>query len=346
MGRHRATALTGVLAFLLIGGCILWSLQRNRTYTRTIFAMDTVMVFTAKGPRAPAALEEAIAEVQRLDALLSAQNPDSEISRLNAQGRAPVSEDTAKLLETASEISAGTGGLFDCTIYPLMELWGFPTKMYRVPSEEEMAALLPLVDSATIRVNNGEAELGEGQRIDLGGIAKGYASARVMEIFRAHGISSAMVSLGGNVQTMGERPEGGGWRIGVQDPQGGSEYPAVVEAKDVAVVTSGGYQRYFERDGKRYIHILDPRTGRPVESDLLSVTVVSPDGTLADALSTAACVMGLEGAASYWRTHNGFELIMIAEDGSVYMTEGLENVVEIPGERTVLRKTGKTAPAA
>lgn len=338
MGRRKAIALAGVLAFVLTGGCILWSLRANKTYTRTLFAMDTVMIFTARGPKAPAALDEAIAEVQRLDALLSAQAPDSEISRLNAQGRAPVSEDTAKLLETASEISVETGGLFDCTIYPLMELWGFPTKMYQVPSEEEIAALLPLVDSATIRVNDGEAELGGGQRIDLGGIAKGYASARVMEIFKAHGIGSAMVSLGGNVQTMGNRPEGGGWLIGVQDPQGGNGFPAVVEAKDVAVVTSGGYQRYFERDGKRYIHILDPRTGIPAESDLLSATVVSPDGTLADALSTAAYVMGLEGAASYWRTHNGFELILIAEDGSVYITEGLENAVETSGVRTILRR--------
>lgn len=338
MGRRMAVALAGVLAFVLTGGCILWSLRANKTYTRTLFAMDTVMVFTAQGPKAPAALEEAIAEVQRLDDLLAAQAPDSEISRLNAQGRAPVSEDTAELLETAYEISAETGGLFDCTIYPLMELWGFPTKVYRVPSEDEIASLLPLVDSAAIRISNGKAELGEGQRIDLGGIAKGYASARVMEIFKAHGIKSAMVSLGGNVQTMGERPEGGGWRIGVQDPQGGNGYPAVVEAKDVAVVTSGGYQRYFESDGKRYIHILDPRTGTPAESDLLSATVVSPNGTLADALSTATYIMGLEDAASYWRTHNGFELILIAEDGAVYITEGLEDTVETPGERTVLRK--------
>lgn len=339
MRRRTAAALAGVLAFVLTGGCVLWSLRASRTYTRTIFAMDTVMLFTARGPGAPAALEEAIAEVQRLDGLLSAQAPDSEISRLNARGRAPVSEDTAALLERASAIGVETGGLFDCTVYPLMELWGFPSKTYRVPAEDEIAALLPLVDSAMIRVGNGEAALGEGQRVDLGGIAKGYASARVMEIFKAHGLKSAMVSLGGNVQAMGERPEGGGWRIGVQDPRGGVDYPAVVEAKDVAVVTSGGYQRYFEEDGKRYIHILDPRTGAPAESDLLSVTVVSPDGALADALSTAAYVMGLEGAASYWRTHDGFELILIAEDGSLYVTEGLEKTVETPGGRTVLRKS-------
>lgn len=338
MERRIAKALAGVLAFVLAGGCVFWNLRANKTYTRTIFAMDTVMLFTAQGPKAPAALEEAIAEVQRLDGLLSAQDPDSEISRLNAQGRAAVSEETAKLLETASEISVETGGLFDCTVYPLMELWGFPTKMYRVPSEDEISALLPLVDGAAVRVNNGAAELGEGQRIDLGGIAKGYASQRVMEIFKTHGIKAAMVSLGGNVQTLGERPEGGGWRIGMQDPRGGEGYPAVVEAKDSAVVTSGGYQRYFEKDGKRYIHILDPRTGTPAESDLLSATVVSADGTLADALSTAVYVMGLDGAVSYWRTRNDFELILIAGDGAVYVTEGLENAVETPEGRTILRK--------
>lgn len=337
MGR-RAAALAGVLAFALTGGCILWSLQENKTHTRTLFAMDTVMLFTAQGPQAPEALEEALAEVRRLDALLSAQSPGSEIFRLNDGGRAPVSEDTARLLKAAAEIGAETGGLYDCTVYPLMELWGFPTKAYRVPQAEEIAALLPLVDGAQIRVTDDEAALGEGQRIDLGGIAKGYASARVMEIFRARGVQSAMVTLGGNVQTLGERPEGGGWQIGVQDPLGGEACPAVIEAKDVAVVTSGGYQRYFEEDGKRYIHILDPRTGAPAESDLLSATVVSPDGTLADALSTAVFVMGLEDAAAYWRTHEGFELVLIAEDGAVYVTEGLEHAVQVPAGRTVLRK--------
>lgn len=338
MGRRAAAALAGALAFVLTGGCILWTLRENKTYTRTLFAMDTVMLFTARGPQAPEALDEALDEVQRLDALLSAQSPDSEVSRLNAGGCVQVSEDTARLLEAASGIGAKTGGLYDCTVYPLMELWGFPSKAYRVPRAEEIAALLPLVDGSRIRVTDGEAALGEGQRVDLGGIAKGYASARVMEIFKARGVSSAMVTLGGNVQTMGERPEGGGWRIGVQDPLGGEDCPAVIEVRDAAVVTSGGYQRYFEEDGKRYIHILDPRTGAPAESDLLSATVVSPDGTLADALSTAVFVMGLEDAAAYWRTHEGFELVLIAEDGAVYVTEGLEQAVQVPAGRTVLRK--------
>lgn len=345
MGRRAAAALAGVLAFALTGGCILWTLQGNKTYTRTLFAMDTVMLFTAQGPQAPEALEEALAEVQRLDALLSAQSPDSEVSRLNAGGRAPVSEDTARLLKAASELGAETGGLYDCTVYPLMELWGFPTKAYRVPRAEEIAALLPLVDGSQIRVTDGEVELGDGQRIDLGGIAKGYASARVMEIFKARGVSSAMVTLGGNVQTLGERPEGGGWRIGVQDPLGGEACPAVIEAKDVAVVTSGGYQRYFEEDGKRYIHILDPRTGAPAESDLLSATVVSPDGTLADALSTAVFVMGLEDAAAYWQAHEGFELVLITNDGAVYVTEGLDSLVQTTARRTTLHRQSNAAPA-
>lgn len=338
MRRRTAAALAGVLAFALMGGYFLWHYRANKTYTRTLFAMDTVMAFTARGPQAPEALEEALAEVRRLDALLSAQAPDSEISRLNSDGHAPVSEDTTNLLEAAVTIGAETGGLYDCTVYPLMELWGFPSKAYRVPDEQEIAALLPQVDSTQVRVSNGRAELGPGQRVDLGGIAKGYTAARVMELLKTRGVKSAMITLGGNVQTLGDRPEGGPWRIGVQDPLGGENYPAVIETKDAAVVTSGGYQRYFEDGGRRYIHILDPRTGAPAESDLLSVTVVSPDGTLADALSTAIYVMGLDEAVTYWQTHEGFELILIAENSAVYVTEGLEGTVHVPGGRTILRK--------
>lgn len=338
MRRGAAAVVAGVLAFALIGGCLLFGGGTAKTRTRTLFAMDTVMTFTARGGRASEALEAAVKEVQRLDALLSAHDPSSEIGRLNAEGRAAVSEDTAALLEAARRLTEETGGLYDCTIYPLMELWGFPTGAYRVPGGEEIAEALRLVDGARLQVRGGEAELAPGQRIDLGGIAKGYASARVMELYRAHGVESGMVSLGGNVQAIGEAPEGGPWRIGVQDPEGQGDYPAVIEVKDAAVVTSGGYQRYFEEGGRRYIHIIDPRTGRPSESELASATVVSADGTLADGLSTAVYVMGLEAASAYWREHEGFELVLVTKDGGVYVTEGLEAGVKGPGALTVIRR--------
>lgn len=338
MPRRRFAAFAGVIAFAFAAGVLLWNNRAERVYSRTTFAMDTVMVFSAYGPNAPDALDEALGEVQRLDKLLSAQDPDSEVSRLNRGGVVPVSEDTESLLRAAKEAFALTGGLFDCSVYPLMKLWGFPEKDYHVPSQERIAALLPLVDSERIDVSDGSAQLGEGQEIDFGGIAKGYAAMCVMEIFRRHGVKNAMISLGGNVQVMGAYQGRHPWTIAVQDPFGGEDYPAVVQVRDSAVVTSGGYQRFFVEDGKRYCHILDPRSGMPAESDLSSVTVVTPDGVLADALSTALFVMGAEDAARFWREHDGFEIVLIDAGGKVFVSEGLSQNVDAPGGFTLIRR--------
>ncbi len=304
--------------------------------------MDPVMRVTAYGPRADEALDAAEAELYRLDTLFNAGNPEGEVAKLNSAGTAAVSEDTARILTRASEFYRETGGLFDCTIYPLMEAWGFPAKTYRVPAKTELDAARALVDGSQVHVEDGVASLGDGQKVDLGAIGKGYAAERVMEIFRAAGVKHGMVSLGGNVQTLGTRPDGSPWRIGLRDPAGGSpSFPAVVEAEDLAVVTSGGYERYFEAEGRRYIHILDPRDGCPAQSDLLSATVVSPDGVLADALSTAVYIMGLDGALDYWQSHVGFDLLLLAGDGALYATEGL-SVEAGPGTRLFRIERGAT----
>ncbi len=160
-----------------------------------------------------------------------------------------------------------------------------------------------------------------------------------MELFRAYGVTSAMVNLGGNIQILGTTPEGTPWRIGVRDPEsatGGAL--AVIPASDMAVVTSGGYERFFEVDGQRYIHILDPRTGRPAATDLLSATVLASDGILADALSTAVFVMGVEEATAFWRERSGsFELVLVDTSGTLYVTEGLEKVIKTSRPVTVIR---------
>jgi len=342
MNRKAVAAVAG-LALLALAAAG-WYFRADRVYTEQLYAMDTVMGFTAYGPHGRRAVKDAVKEIQRLDALLSTGSADSEVSRLNRDGGGAVSEDTARLLDAAGRVYTDTGGLFDCTIYPLMGLWGFPTGDYHVPEAGELAAVLPLVDQSRLRYGGGEAALGEGQQIDFGGIAKGYAAERVIEIFQERGVESGMVSLGGNVQTLGTKPDGSPWRIGVRDPEGAQgSYLAVLPVEDRAVVTSGGYERYFEQDGKTYIHILDPRTGRPAESDLLSVTVVSKDGTAADGLSTALYIMGLEGAADFWRSRAGqFDLVLVAADGSVYITEGVQDGFQTERPYVLLKeKAGK-----
>ena len=312
--------------------------EGRKSCTKQIFAMDTVMDFTAYGKDCEEAVDAAIKEVQRLDALFSTGDDSSELSILNRAGSGRgLSNDTIAIFRRGLEIYADTDGLFDFTVYPLMCLWGFPTKEYRVPSPEDLQEVLPLVDASKVRVGEdgmGEIHLGEGQQADFGGIAKGYASERVMEIYEEYGVTSGMVSLGGNVQVLGKKPDDSAWRVGIQDPEGDrGELAAVLEAEDCAVVTSGGYERYFEEDGNTYIHILDPRTGRPVEGDLASVTVVSEDGTLTDALSTALYIMGFDEAVSYWREHTDtFDMVLITVDGKLYATEGIADRIRTERE--------------
>ena len=162
-----------------------------------------------------------------------------------------------------------------------------------------------------------------GMEIDLGGIAKGYTSSRVMEIFREHGIEHGLVSLGGNVQALGTKENGKPWRVAIQNPEDELKYLGVLDIADKCVITSGGYERFFEQDGRRYHHIIDPRTGYPAESGLLSATIISDDGALADGLSTALFIMGKDKAEEYWRAHPWtFDYILEDTDGTLYVTAG------------------------
>ena len=324
----------------MIAGCILQYRNEtvNKECTRQLFAMDTVMSFTAYGKNSEQAVDAAVKEVQRLDELLSTGNPDSEVSAINSKGSGTLSDDTKTILTEATEIYRETDGLFDVTIYPLMQLWGFPTQEYHVPTESELKKALAKVDASQIVIEGDQVTLGTGQQMDLGGIAKGYTSARIMEIYREYGITSGMVSLGGNVQTLGTRPDGKDWNIGIQNPDGQQEsLLAALPVENKAVITSGGYERYFEEDGNTYIHILNPKTGYPADSGLVSVSIISENGMLADALSTSLYLMGKEKAAEYWRTHaDAFDMILEDTDGTLYVTEGLSQEIQTDNTMIVL----------
>lgn len=297
--------------------------------SREFFAMDTYMRVSAygAGEQAEEAAAAAEAEIYRLEELFSTGLETSEVGAINANGGGSVSPETFYLLERARALCEMTAGAFDISVYPLMEAWGFPTQEYRVPADEELAELLKKTDASQVLLDEqgGVVSFGiDGMQIDLGGIAKGYASSRIMEIWKDAGITSGLVSLGGNVQALGAKPDGSLWRIAVQSPYDANAYLGILSVKDKAVITSGGYERYFEQDGVRYHHILDPATGYPAESGLVSVTVISGDGTLADGLSTALFIMGRESAVAFWREHSEeFDAVLYTEDGELYVTEGI-----------------------
>ncbi len=289
-----------VLLFIfLLSGC---KKEASRAET-TVFAMDTVMHFSVTGPEPEKALEEVTSLVEKLEEQWSASSPDSVISALN-RGVEPEDAAQKAVVEKALALSRRTGGTFDPRLYAVTEAWGFPTKVFRIPSEEEISAAR------------------KQEKWDLGAAIKGYAGQEAAALLQKRGCSG-ILNLGGNVQTVGEKADGTPWRVGIQNPQGGDYLGVLSVTGTKSVVTSGDYQRYFERDGVRYHHILDPETGAPARSGLQAVTVVCADGMTADALSTALFVLGLEKGTALWRESTDFEAVFLTTEGQLYVTEGL-----------------------
>ena len=288
--------------------------------------MDTIMSLSAYGPKAQDGVEAAIGEINRLQKLLSVTDEDSEVWKLNHGNGAPlsVSEDTRTLLDAAAQMGERSGGALDVTLYPVTRAWGFTTGSYQVPGPAVLQELLTHVDYRAILREGDTVTLPQGTEIDFGALAKGYAGERCALLMKDMGITSALLSLGGNIQTVGAKEDGSPWRVLVQDPKGdGGDYEGTLELVDQAAVTSGGYQRYFEEDGVRYWHIIDPATGAPARSGLQSVTIVGTSGTACDGLSTALFVLGRDGAVNYWRQYGGFEAVLVDDSDTVWITAGL-----------------------
>lgn len=305
-----------LLLTLLLGGC-----AQTEPHRAELFAMDTLMQLTVWGEES--ALDSVKTELRRLDALLSVTDGRSEIYALNRDGHAALSEEVAALLRDAVSLSEQTGGAFDPTVYPLVLAWGFTGETQAVPTDAAREEALSRIGTEHLHFSGDTLTLDAGTQLDLGGIAKGFAAERCATLLRQQGVTAALLSLGGNVQTVGDKPDGSAWAVGIADPNEPSAAIARLEFHgDKALVTSGGYQRYFEQDGTRYHHILDPQTGFPAENELASVTVIADSGTRADAYSTALFVMGLEDAVEFWRARSDFEAVFVLNDGTLRATEG------------------------
>lgn len=327
----------GLASAILFTGCaerreaaqqMLENQKMENRHEATTFAMDTVMTFTVIHEDGDEIIIDAEQEIRRLENLLSVTVESSDISKLNAAAGKEALDmqiDTQVLLAKGKELGEKTGGAFDIAISPIVKAWGFTEEEHHVPTQAELDALLPVTDPSDVILDAGKAYLQkEGMAVDLGGIAKGYASDKVSELLKEKGVESAIVSLGGNVVGIGRKPDGEKWEVALANPLDANDYCGLISIEDKAVVTSGGYQRFFEENGRKYHHIIDPVTGYPAESGLLSVTIISESGTEADVLSTALFVMGLEDALEYWQKNGGFEAIFITEAGEVIATEGAD----------------------
>ncbi|MBO6303044.1 MAG: FAD:protein FMN transferase [Ruminiclostridium sp.] len=290
--------------------------------SRELFAMDTIISVKAYGQRSEEAVNAAANRLKELEDLFSVTDINSDIGKLNSLGSANVSDNTAYVISEAANVCESTDGALDITIYPVLREWGFTTGNMHVPSEEDIAAALAKTGYRDIGISGNTVTLPEGYMLDLGSCAKGYSGDEMLGVMSEYGINSALVNLGGNVQALGSKPNGTEWSVGIANPFSPNELLGVLQIHDKSVITSGGYQRYFtDDDGNVYIHILDPRTGHPADSGLVSVTVVGDRGIMCDALSTALFVMGKERAVSYWRGNGGFDMVLVTGDGTVYITE-------------------------
>ncbi len=325
--------------FLLFSGCQKQS--ESILSSCDIFAMDTYMNLkiycdSAIGQEALQAGENLI---QDLENKFSITNPDSDVSYINqsAGNAVQVSSDTIKLLETALTIGNESNGALDISIYPVLKEWGFTTQDYKIPEKNLLENLLNYVDYTQISIENNTVQIPENFQIDFGSLAKGYTSDKLISLFQEYGAESAVINLGGNVQTLGTKPDGSFWTIAVVNPFSPSETMCILQVADKAVITSGNYERYFiGEDDTIYWHIIDPEDGYPADNGLVSVTIIGESGLLCDALSTTLFVEGTEKAISHWRACNNFDMILVTDTGEILITETIadnfQNVSSLPVE--------------
>lgn len=314
--------LGALCALILLIAVILSSCASTEPRSASFQSMDTLMTVKVYGGDKDLCdrLQQRVTE---LDALLDATDENSDIYQLNQNGKADVSNDTAALLERSLQLSEKLDPAFDITIYPAVKAWGFTTGDYRIPDDDELKKLAAKIDDTAVQSENNTYTLPAGVMLDLGAVAKGYAADQCDAILKEGHADAAVLNLGGTVKLYGKKPDGKRFSVGVADPDNPAGYFGYLSCEGGVVATSGGYERYFERDGKRYIHILDPATAKSVENGIQSVTICCDDGTAADALSTALFVMGLDKATAYYRAHPDFDFIILTDDHSVYLTEGV-----------------------
>lgn len=329
----RRLYLISLILVFVLSGC---SSNRERMFKKSEILMDTIVsitVVSTSKEKAEAAIDKAFKEIKRLERLLNFYSEESEIAEINKNsGIRPVkvSPETYEVVDISKTISEKTDGAFDITIGPISGLYDFVKK--KRPSLREIQSLIPLVGYNNILLNTGERTVylkKKGMKIDPGGIAKGYAADRAVEILKKEGIKAALVAIAGDIRCFGTKPDGGDWVIGIQNPRvgKGDEVLATIRLKDMAISTSGDYQRYFIEGGKRYHHILNPSTGLPA-SGIISVSVVGPLATYTDSLATAVFVKGLP-EGKMLAEKMGYYIVAIDKDGHIHISELIKDKISL-----------------
>ncbi len=317
--------------------------MKSKPTQDNMFAMDTYITFNVSGgPNPRAALTAAMDRIKEIEQRMSAELPDSDISKINdnaGKDWVKVHPDTFFVIQNALKYAELTHGAFDITMLPVSRLWNIGKEDARIPSEDEIKETLPLIDYKKIKLNEEEQAVfleSEGMAIGLGAIAKGYAGDEVVRILKENGVTSGLINLGGNIVVVNGKSDGTPWRIGIKNPRmeedkGQGKHVMVVETDGNAVVTSGDYERYmveiYEETGERYHHIFDPKTGYPAKNGVISVTVITNSSLDADALATSIFVLGVEEGLKLANELNEARVMIITEDKEIYFSNNSRNQV-------------------
>lgn len=337
-----------LVGILLVLGIVLWIViaakgKNENPISSTEFKLNTAVTINIYDSQDERILNKAMELCDRYEQMFSRTLPDSEISKLN-NGMLKLTErgyrlekETFELIKKGIKYSEISDGAFDITIEPVSSLWDFTSENKQIPEQSVLSDRLQSVGYGNVVLTENENReehfvqfQKEGMGIELGAIAKGYIADRIKEYLLDQGVESALIDLGGNVLCVGNRPDGQPFRIGVQKPfKERNETVAVVEVSDRSVVSSGIYERYFEKDGKLYHHILDPRTGYPYENDLLSVTIFSDASVDGDGVSTTCYALGLEKGMELVDGMDDVQALFITKDGELHFSKGFEEKVKI-----------------
>ncbi|APQ74945.1 thiamine biosynthesis protein ApbE [Clostridium botulinum] len=304
--------------------------------SRETYLMGTIINIKAYGKDADKAVQASVDKISDIENKMSLNISTSEVNKINKNaGIAPVkvSKNTFDVVKASLIYSEKSEGSFDITVEPLVSLWGIGTDKARIPSKDEINNALKLINYKDVIINEKESTVmlkRKGQAIDLGAIAKGYTADELKKVLLNYNVSSAFLSLGGNVYVLGNKPDKTPWKIGVQNPlEPRGDYLGIVSVSDKSVVTSGNYERFFERNGKRYHHIFDTKTGYPAEKGLISVSIISDKSIDGDALSTSVYTLGLDEGKKLIESLKDVEAVFVTNDKKVYITSGLKDTFKL-----------------
>ncbi|HOL22041.1 MAG TPA: FAD:protein FMN transferase [bacterium] len=304
---------------ILLTGCFASGKSSIPYVSREEPAMGTFVSITMeKSPNYEKILDGAFSIIKKLEKKFSVYIPDSEISRLNREKKIEASSDIIHVIKKSIEVSKITGGAFDITILPLINLYRESEKTGAPPSEEKIRMILQCIGYEKIRVKDNIIQIPKKTEIDTGGIAKGYMVDSTANFLKKNGINSGLVNAGGDIYCFGKNPEGGKWKIGIRDPFHKEKTVKTLYLNNCGVATSGDYERYLYIKGKKYGHIINPLTGKTVQDFPVAVTVIAPDATTADAFATAFFVLGIEKSINLVNKLEGISVFIINGDGKFY----------------------------